>query len=82
VTISRLLCRIDVVHYATVFIRVGWCMFGVNMCLGQPVALSLGTYGCRKQTVLLLSERARREIEKLVSPVTKECTQINILTRR
>lgn len=44
-------------------------------------AIRDGTAASRKQTVLLLSERARREIEKLVSPVTKECTQINILTR-
>ncbi|KAG0625220.1 hypothetical protein M758_2G037400 [Ceratodon purpureus] len=44
-------------------------------------AIRDGTAASRKQTVLLLSERARREIERIVSPVTKECTQINILTR-
>uniref|UniRef100_A0A7I4B992 RCK N-terminal domain-containing protein n=1 Tax=Physcomitrium patens TaxID=3218 RepID=A0A7I4B992_PHYPA len=44
-------------------------------------AIRDGTAASRKQTVLLLSERARRETERLVSPVTKECTQINILTR-
>lgn len=47
----------------------------------QCYALNLAFLHYRKQTVLLLSERARRETERLVSPVTKECTQINILTR-
>jgi hypothetical protein len=36
----------------------------------------------RKQRVLLLSERARRDTEKLVSHVIKECTEIDVLTRR
>ncbi|CAM6026874.1 unnamed protein product [Sphagnum balticum] len=35
----------------------------------------------RKQRVLLLSERARRDTEKLVSHVIKECTEIDVLTR-
>lgn len=44
--------------------------------------LSLACTVSRKQTVLLLSERARRDTEKLVSSVIKECSQIDILTRR
>lgn len=35
----------------------------------------------RKQTVLLLSELERKDLEKMISHVFKDCPQLNILTR-
>lgn len=37
---------------------------------------------CRKQTILLLSERPRKDMEKLTAAVVKDCPQIEVLTRR
>ena len=48
----------------------------------QEFAVQDGTASSRKQTVLLLSELPRSEMEKRLNSLTKECSQINILTRR
>lgn len=48
----------------------------------QELAIEDGTAASRKQTILLLSERPRKDMEKLTAAVVKDCPQIEVLTRR